>query len=123
MELIAQIPDALYEAMIDQAQSRFGHQDLNQALREAISLWLSFEGDRVAFERQLNNLAYQKLKAQLQADHLGQYVVIAFGQLQGVADQRADLVHLAPQARHRLLFQVKADQARARVRLWQAQHH
>ena len=122
MELTAQIPDSLYQAMLDQAQSRFGQQDLNLALQEAIALWLGFEGDPIGFERQLNNLAYQKLKTELQAEYMGQYVVIAFGKLQGVAAERADLVHLAPQARHRLLFQVRADQAKQQVRLWQAQH-
>jgi hypothetical protein len=121
MKVTAQIPDSLYQAMVDQAQLRYGRQDLNQVLQEAIALWLGYEGDRVAFERQLNNLAYQRLKTTLQTEHLGQYVVIAYGQIQGIAAEREALIHLAPNAHHRLLFEVKADQAREQVRLWRIQ--
>ena len=121
MELTAQIPDTLYQAMVDQSQSRYGSPDLNQALQEAITLWLKYEGDPVFFERQLNNLAYHKLKTSLQTEYMGRYVVIAHGKVQGVAERREDLIHLAPEAHHRLLFQVKPDQAKEQVRLWRTQ--
>ncbi|OGO42511.1 MAG: hypothetical protein A2Z04_01660 [Chloroflexi bacterium RBG_16_57_9] len=125
MNVTIQIPDYLNAEFEQRARERYGEAGPARALQEAIALWLEAmaESDGVETERALNNLAYHRLKAELQREYQGKYVVIAHSALQGVGDTLEQVASLAPEARHRLLFRVgKAPHIRVE-RLWQMQRN
>jgi hypothetical protein len=56
-----------------------------------------------------NNREYERLRPELERDHWGRWVVIAFGKLQGIGDSLEEVDQLAPTARCRIITQVGED--------------
>jgi hypothetical protein len=80
---------------------------VRQALIEAIELWLAQQQQKlIDVEAATNNQAFETLKSELEQKYPGQWIMIAHGQLQGVADAPEELKDLAPTAYHRLVMQV-----------------
>lgn len=123
MNVTIQIPGHLHAEFEQRARERYGEVGPVRALQEAIALWLEAvaESDDLKVERALNNQAYRRLKPGLQREHQGKCVVIAHGALQGVGDTLEQVVGLAPEAQHRLVFRVGEGPPRRRERLWQMQ--
>jgi len=59
-----------------------------------------------ATPKNANNQAFESLRAELEKNHLGKWIVIAHSKLQGVADTPEELNHLAPTAHHRIVMQM-----------------
>jgi hypothetical protein len=123
MNLTIQIPDRLQAEFEQRARERYGEAGPARALQEAIALWLETvtKPDDLKAERALNNQVYRELKRDLEREYQGKYVVIAHGALQGAGDTLEQVAGLAPEARHRLVFQVGEAPPRRRERLWRMQ--
>lgn len=123
MNVTVQIPEHLHAEFEQRAREQYGETGPARALQEAIALWLETvrERDGLKAERALNNLAYRRLKAKLEQEYQGKYVVIAHGALQGIGDTLEQVAHLAPGARHRLVFRVGDAPPKRRERLWRMQ--
>ncbi len=105
--LIAELPESLQRQFEQTAQKLFDHDAVKRATIEAVESWLAKQRNRrVDLEAKANDQAFEKLQAQLEKDHFGQWIVIAHGELQGVGDSLAEINHLAPNAQDRIVMQV-----------------
>ena len=106
--LTIEFPPALQNALEHAARLRYGKDDFNRALIEAVELWLARQPYRPALdaEADANDRAYEQLKDELERDHWGQWVVIAHGKLQGVGDKPEELLAAAPDAHDRIVMQI-----------------
>jgi hypothetical protein len=105
--LIAELPESLQRQFEQTAQKLFDHDAVKRATIEAVESWLARQRKRrVDLEAKANDQAFEKLQAQLEKDHFGQWIVIAHGELQGVGDSLAEINHLAPNAQDRIVMQV-----------------
>lgn len=101
------VPRSLQEEFERQAKVAYGEEGEGRALAEAIELWLHQRKARlIEEERALNNRAYEAMQTELERDHWGKCVVIAYGRFQGAGDTFDEVKHLAPDAHHRLIFRV-----------------
>nr|HID14557.1 hypothetical protein [Anaerolineae bacterium] len=123
MNVTVELPEDLHAEFEQRARERYGETGPVRALQEAIALWLATvaERDSLKAERALNNLAYRRLKGDLEREYRGKYVVIAHGTLQGIGDTLEQVADLAPEAQHRLVFRVGEAPPRRRERLWRMQ--
>jgi len=118
--LSLEIPARLQQEFEQRAEQRYGQNGTSQAILEAIELWLAQSRETIAeAEEALNNDAYGKLKSQLEQQYAGKCVVIAHGTLQAAADTFEQLVEVAPNALHRLVFQVGDIPPKERELGWQ----
>ncbi len=62
--------------------------------------------DPLQTARILNNRAYEELRPELEANHLGEWAVIARGKLQGVSPNLDDVKALALDAGHRIVVKI-----------------
>jgi hypothetical protein len=105
--LTAELPQQLQEEFERTARLLHDQDSIRQALIEAIELWLVRQRQKlVQVEAELNNQAFENLRAELEQNYPGKWIVIAQGRLQGVADSPEELNHLAPTAQHRIVVQV-----------------
>jgi len=117
--LTVEVPVSLREEFERQARQIYGEDGIQQALVEAIELWLSRAQEQaLRVARQKNHRAYMALKAELEAKHPGEWAVIAHGRLQGVSPNLDDVKHLALGEGHRLVFKIGERIHRRRERLW-----
>ena len=102
-----QIPDRLRDELEHQARRLYGEDGTNQAVSQAIELWLTpVEEDGVEVARALNNGVYRECKPELEAKHWGQWAVIDQGRLQGVSPNFDAVKELGLGSGHRLVFRV-----------------
>jgi hypothetical protein len=102
-----QIPDHLRDEVERQARQLYGEDDTNRAVAQAIELWLTqVKEDSIKVAREINNRAYQELRADLEDKHWGEWVVIAQGKVQGISPNFNDVKDLALGAGHRIVLQI-----------------
>ncbi len=102
-----ELPKALQQEFEYTANLLYDQDSVKQALVEAVELWLAQQRQKlIQAEAKVNNQAFEAMKAELEQNYHGQWIVIAHGKLQGVADVPEDLNDLAPNARHRIVTQV-----------------
>lgn len=123
MNMNVHVPQKLHDKFIQRASQRFGEEKGSEkALEEAIALWLQATEEAntndLKVERKLNNDTYQQLKGELQQKYPGKFVVIAWGELQGMGDSLEQVAPLAANAKHRLVFQVGEAPPKRTERLW-----
>ncbi len=105
--LTAELPQQLQEEFERTARLLHDHDSIKQALTEAIELWLAQQRHRlIQAEAKANNQAFETLRAELEQNYSGKWIVIAHGKLQGTADTPEELNLLAPTAHHRIVMQV-----------------
>jgi hypothetical protein len=105
--LTTELPQPLQEEFERTARLLHDQDSIRQALIEAIELWLAQQRHHlVQKEAEVNNQAFEALKTQLEQDYPDQWIVIAQGQLQGVAETPEELNDLAPTAQHRIVVQM-----------------
>jgi len=98
------LPQPLQQEFERVAQSLYDHDSTQQALIEAIELWLIQQRrQRLQSEARLNNQFFETVKNELEHNYAGQWVMIAEGKVQGVADHPEKLNDLAPTALHRII--------------------
>jgi len=103
----AELPQRLQEEFERAARLLHDSDSIRQALIEAIELWLAQQRQKlIQKEAKANNQAFENLRAELEQNYPGKWIVIAHGKLQGVADTPEELNHLAPTAQHRIVMQV-----------------
>jgi hypothetical protein len=102
-----ELPRQLQEEFERVARSLYDQDGPRQALIEAIEAWL-VQHRRPVLEAEVivNNQTFEQLRAELEHDHWGQWVVIAHGKLQGIGGSLAEVAHLAPTAQHRIVMQI-----------------
>lgn len=99
------LPGALRENFVDRARKIYGESGEIKALIEAVELWLA-QDDQRQKERLINNQAYERMKSELEQNYPGKCIIIAHGELKGVADNFEEIKNVAPDALHRLAFRV-----------------
>ncbi len=105
--LMTELPQQLREEFERTAHLLHNRDSIRQALIEAIELWLAQQRHKlIQTEATANNQAFETLRAELEQNYHGKWIVIAHGKLQGVADSPEEMNHLAPTARHRIVMQV-----------------
>ena len=105
--LTAQLPQQLQEEFERTARLLHDQDSIRQALIEAIELWLAQQRQKlIQKEAKANNQAFENLRAELEQNYPGKWIVIAHGKLQGVGDTPEELNHLTPTAHHRIVMQV-----------------
>ncbi len=105
--LTAELPQQLQEEFERTARLLHNRDSIRQALVEAIELWLNQQRQKlIQAEAKANNQAFENLRAELEQNYPGKWIVIAHSKLQGVADTPEDLNHLAPTAHHRIVMQI-----------------
>lgn len=112
--LITELPQPLQEEFERTAKRVYATEGVKRASIEAAALWLTQHREQrrttLEVERLENDQAYEHLRATLERDHLGQWFVIAHGELQGVGDSLEAVEHLTTEARDRIVMQVEARQ-------------
>ncbi|MBI3913622.1 MAG: hypothetical protein HY327_05485 [Chloroflexi bacterium] len=107
--LITDFPKRLQEEFERTARRLYGGESVSRALIEAIELWLAQHRlNLMDAEREANDRAYEQLRAELERQHWGKWVVIADGVLQGIGDSLEQVNEFAPTARDRIVMQVGA---------------
>ena len=102
-----EVPAQLHRRFEKKAKELYGEQGETTALTQAVELWLAeARQDPLKLARELNNRTYEELKPDLEANHRGEWVVIARGQLQGVSPNLEDVKSLALDAGHRIVVRV-----------------
>lgn len=105
--LTTELPPSLQEEFESTARLLHDQDSIRRALIEAIELWLAQQRHKlIQTEATANNQAFEKLRGELEQNYSDKWIVIAYGQLQGVADAPEALNHLAPTAHHRIVMQV-----------------
>jgi len=102
-----EIPASLRERFEKQARELYGEEGEAAALAQAIELWLAeARADAIRLARALNNQVYEELRPDLEAQHWGEWVIIARGKLQGSSLNLDDVKTLALDAGHRLVVRI-----------------
>lgn len=115
-----ELPRRLQEEFERVAYSLYDQDGPRQALIEAIENWLArHQPLPLAAEVIANNQAFEQLRAELERDHWGQWIVVADGKLQGIGASLAEVDPLAPTARHRIVMQVGANRPQEVELGWQ----
>ena len=105
--LMAELPSQLQEEFERTARLLHDQDSIRQALIEAIELWLTQQHQKLTqSEAEINNQVFENLRAELEQNYGGKWIVIAHGKLQGVADLPEELNDLAPAAHHRIVVQI-----------------
>ena len=105
--LRAELPQPLQEEFERTAHLLHEHNGVQNALIEAIELWLAQQHQKlVDIEVSANNQVFDKMRSELESQYPGQWVVIAQGKFLGAASTPEELNLLAPTARHRILTQM-----------------
>lgn len=80
---------------------------IQQALIEAIELWLAQQHAKLAqAEAAANNQTFKTLRNELEQKYPNQWIVIAHGQFMGAANTLEELNDVAPTASHRIVMQM-----------------
>lgn len=104
---VTQLPQRLQEEFERTARLLYDRDSIARALIEAVELWLAQHRKRVLdTERSANDRAYEALKAGLERDRWGKWIVIAEGALEGVGDTLEEVDNYAPAARDRIVMRV-----------------
>ena len=105
--IMTELPQRLQDEFERTARLLYDRDGVARALIEAVELWLAQHRKRVLdTERSANDRGYEALKAGLERDHWGKWVVIADGTLQGVGDSLEEVEQFAPTARDRIVMRV-----------------
>ena len=105
--LTVELPQTLQENFEQTAQALYGKHSTEQAIIEAIELWLTAHRQKlIQVEAEMNNQAFEKLKSDLEQNHLGKWAVIAYGKLEGIGNTLEDVTHLADTASCRIITQI-----------------
>ena len=113
------LPEDLREQFERKARELYGERGPATALVEAIKQWLARVDMRaIQAERELNNRAYQQMKAELEQQYPGKCVIIAHGAFQAAADAFEELKDVAPTAHHRLAIRIGEVMPKRVERLW-----
>ncbi len=119
--LTTELPKHLQEEFERTAQLLHEQDGIRQALIEAIELWLTQQHQKLTqAEAALNNQAFDKLRSQLEQTYPDHWIVIANGKFQGAANSVEELNHVAPTAKHRIIFQVGQTRPKQVELGWQA---
>ena len=103
----ANLPPHLQEEFLKTAETLYGQDHAQQALIEAVELWLDQNQLRaIEIEAERNNQAFAQLQSELEQKYDGQWIVIAQGQLQGVGKTLQEVNDLALDANHRIVMQI-----------------
>lgn len=117
---VAELPQPLQEEFERTAKLLHERGGVQQALIEAVELWLSQQHQKLLeAEAALNNQAFVLLQDELLQKYAGQWVVIAGGKFLGAAQTPEALNELAPTAYHRLLMQMGQTRPREVELGWQ----
>jgi hypothetical protein len=104
-----ELPERLQQEFERRARQLYGKESVGRAFVEAIELWLARHHEGlIEPERAENDQAYASLATQLEREHGGKWVVIAYGKLQAIGDSLEQVAATAPTAHDRLVFQVGA---------------
>ncbi|TGO03716.1 hypothetical protein PN36_01155 [Candidatus Thiomargarita nelsonii] len=119
--LTMELPKPLQQEFEQTVQQKFyDHDGMKRAVIEAIELWLATQRQhRIKAEAKTNNQAFENIKAQLERDCFGKWVVIAHGKLQGIGDSLKEVNQLAPEAPDRIVMQVGEHQPKEVDLGWQ----
>ena len=118
--LTANLPQQLQEEFERTVQLLHGPDSVQQALIEAVELWLARQRQTlVQAEAEINNQAFEALRAELERTHPGQWIVIADGKLQGAADSPETLNDVAPTAHHRIVTRIGQNRSQEVELGWQ----
>ncbi len=95
---------------------------LNQAIEEAITLWLNTGRSVVETDFEANNRVYESMKEELRKNHSGKFIVIAEGRLAGIFSEESEAIEvlrrLGEHIKHAILTRVGADDERAGELEW-----
>jgi hypothetical protein len=118
--LTTELPTILQEKFERTARLLYENDSTQQALIEAIELWLEQHRCKlIEDEAEVNNRAYENLRAQLEQEHKGKWIVIAHGKLQGVGNSLKEVDHLAPTSLDRIVMQIGENRPREVELGWQ----
>lgn len=102
-----EFPQPLREEFEHCARLVYEHNSKERALIEAVKLWLAQHREMsVETDGAINDRAYEMLKPELEREYWGKWIVIAYGQLQGVGDSLEEVDQFASTARDRIIVQV-----------------
>lgn len=105
--LTISLPKPLQDEFERRARLLYSGDSITLALAEAIELWMAqHRHELLRAERAANNRAFAEMRAQVEREYAGKWVVIAHGSLQGVGDSITQIEELASTALDRLIFQV-----------------
>jgi len=86
---------------------------LSKALEEAIRVWLRAENNKAVLEEnEANNLAYERMKDQLNTEYRGKFVVFCGGRFLGAADSLEEAGALARRSSSRKALVTKIGERR-----------
>lgn len=119
--LATKLPPDLWREFEQQAQKLYDDQDsITKALEEAVELWL--EKHRWQFQYEVktsNDRFYNEIKERLEHDYPGKWIVIADGELAGVAESLQETNPFAAKAKDRIVYRVGEHRPREVELGWQ----
>ncbi|MEZ4861747.1 MAG: hypothetical protein R3C14_10580 [Caldilineaceae bacterium] len=102
-----ELPEPLQAEFVRTAHLLHNGDGLQQALIEAIELWLAQQHAQLAqAEAATNNQIFKTLRNELEHKYPNQWIVIAHGKFLGAANTLEELNELAPTANHRIVMQM-----------------
>lgn len=104
--LITELPKQLQQEFEQVADLVHGQNNIKKALIEAIQLWLQYYKHLSKPEAKANDEFFNNARAELEKDYFGKWVVIAYGQLQGVGNTLDEVSKLAIDAKDRIVVKI-----------------
>ena len=118
--LRVELPNQLQEEFEKTARLLHEEDGVQQALIEAIELWLTQQHQKsIDAERALNNQFFDQMRSELTEKYPGQWIVIARGKFYGAADTPEKLNRLAVDAKQRLVVKLEPFQPKQVELGWQ----
>ncbi len=87
---------------------------LSKAFEDAISTW-TIDSEEISEEKVMNDLAYRKMRKQLEKQYSGKYVVIAEGKFLGSEDVLEKAWSLASPYKYALVTKISKKPLRAKI--------
>lgn len=119
--LATKLPPDLWREFEQQAKKLYDDQDsVTRALAEAVELWL--EKHRWQFQYEIkasNDRLYNEIKERLERDYPDKWIVIADGELAGVAESLQEANQYATRAKDRIVYRIGENRPREVELGWQ----